>query len=254
MHLVQGPELLQSPLVISRSQSVCHLKDHRIQHRLRHRIHVRLPDLRAGGIGCNLLNFSPQSRHGAPGDVNEIGAELRSDGLLVALKMSDDPGRQVPLALLGELHHRGIAADGLKEFLLPPVRLVFRRTVCKYQAAIGWQVRQEGNEPLPVLLSQLKEVHIVHPNEGPLCHHRQILHTIGEGIQGEGLCGKPVVVELLGQRIRQLLPKQLQIVLQKIRLLPPEEIAGLRGARLNRLLQPLQGRGRRGLSCHMLNL
>ena len=92
--------------------------------------------------------------------------------------MPDDPDRQIPLALLGKLHHRGILADGLKELLLPPVRLVLRRAIGKYQAAVGGQIPQEGNEPLPVLLSQLKQVHIVHPNQGPLRHHGQVLHAV----------------------------------------------------------------------------
>ena len=82
LHLVKHLQLFQSPFVVPCPQRVGHLKHHRVQDRLRHRVNVRPSDLRAWGKGGNFSDLSSQGGHGASCDVNEIGAQLRGNGLL----------------------------------------------------------------------------------------------------------------------------------------------------------------------------
>ena len=61
-----------------------------------------------------------------------------------------------------------------------------------------------------------------------------------------------MVIELLRQGVGQLFLKQLQVMLQQVGFLPPENVTELGVPRLDRLLQPLQGRSLGGLSCHIV--
>ena len=168
--------------------------------------------------------------------------------------MPGDPGHQIPLVLPGKLHDGGILLDGAPELFQPLVRLPFHGLIGEDHRAPLRDIREEFAHFVPLCLRHFKQLHLVHLDEGVLCHHGHSLHRIAELLQSKVLVVKAVGIEGFGNRVQQLLTQLTQIVLQEKYFLTMENIqpAGLLVFQL--LLQFGKSLGPGRLLCHGAHL
>ena len=218
MHRCQGSA------VIAIAQLVGHIIDHRIQHRLHHRIDVGLFHRVGAGIGADLLDLACKGGHGAVGDIDQVGAKIRRDALMVGSKMAGDPADQIPLALLFKLHNGGMIFDRIGKLFQAAIRFPLGGHIGKDHGAVIGNIRNGLDDLLPVCVRKLENINFIHPNHGVFRHHRQVFHTIGECIQVESLVIQLVKIKGLGQFVDQKLAHLIQVVIQQEGLFTMENI------------------------------
>ena len=205
LHFQQLLQFLKGLVVASGAEQVGHLKYHRVQHRFRDGVDVAFANFIRAGIGADFVNFAAEGRHGAAGDVDEVGAKVGGNPFPCRREMPGHPGDQVPLVLLGKFHDAAVALHCFPEFFQPLVRLPGGGEIGKDHSAVVRDILKNVDHFLPVGFVHLEGVHIVHLDEGIFRHHGKILHRVRKGLQIESLLIQAVVIEGFCQGVQKLL-------------------------------------------------
>ena len=155
--------------------------------------------------------------------------------------MLGNPCNQIPLALLGKFNHRRIGTYGIPEIFKPLIRLPFVGLIGKHHGAVLRNIGQHFGDLIPIRLRKLKDVHIIHLNQGALCHHGHRFHGIGKGLDVKGFVVQLVEIEGLRQIIQQELLQLFKIVVQKKHFFTMKHIEIRRRTAANGSFQFLQG-------------
>ena len=138
--------------------------------------------------------------------------------------MPGDPGNQISLILLPELHNAAVLAEGIPKLFQPLVRLPGGCEIGEHHRAIVRHVAENLCQLVPVAFRQFEGIHVIHLHQGVLGHHRQIFHAVGKALHVKGLLIQPVIVEGFRQRIQRQLAHLGQIMVQQEGFLPVKKV------------------------------